>query len=188
MKLLQNSTSVALWRDIILEAEAACKVFLKADLESYLVFLLIRYTNKPEVVKQIIATEFLKGLDLLSTQRQVILQGVGDKCLLLSGLFPGVSQKRLVKLSYFIKLGQSAYATISSDRSDLYSLLATQFVPLMDILQSIRHDSAELLLPLEAYELWVETGSRAALQSLKHYTDNIPILINLHENDHNLNK
>lgn len=178
MNILQNSTSIALWHDIIHEAEAACKVVLKTDIEAYLVYLLIRYTNKPEIINQRIATEFLNGMTLLRRERHVVLQDVGDKCLIFSGLFPNIAKKRLVKLNYFVQIGQSAYATISTERSDLYSVLAKQFVPMMDILQSIRHDSPDLL-PLDAYELWVETGSQRALTALKQCTKNNMILMNL---------
>ena len=48
MQLLQNSTVTALWHDIIHEAEEQCDIQLKEDVESYLVYLLIRYTEKPQ--------------------------------------------------------------------------------------------------------------------------------------------
>lgn len=187
MKIIHNSTSVALWYDIILEAEAACKVILKSDVESYLVFLLMRYTNKPEVIKQIMATEFLYAINTLPSQRQLILQEVGDKCLIFSGLFPGVAKRRLVKLNYFIQLGQSAYANLAKDRDDTYQILANQFVEVMDILQSIRADSVNLL-PLEAYELWAETGSHRALALLKQYTNCHSNIMNMPFIDHNISK
>lgn len=177
MKLLINTTPVALWYDIIHDAEHSCAIVLHEDLESYLVFLLVRYTNKPEVIKQIAATEFLQGLKLTANQRELVLQEVGDKCLLFSGLFPNIAERRLVKISYFVNLGQAAYETISKKNNDVYNALAKQFVPLMDILQSIRRysDNCPDLLPMQAYDLWNQTGSQRALTVLKHYTKGIPI-------------
>lgn len=177
MTLLMNSTTVALWHDIIHEAETSCALKLKEDVESYLVYLLIRYTNKPEVIKQIIATDMLQGAKLASSQRELALQEVGDKCLIFSGLFPKLAEKRFVKISYFVNMGQIAYDRISKEKSDIFYSLAKQFVGLMDLLQSLRVYSRHNpdLLPIQAYDLWNETGSQRALSVLKQYTDCTPI-------------
>lgn len=175
--ILLNRTPLALWQGIIQEAEASCEINLMEELEAYLVYLMIRYTNKPEFVKHIMANDLLAGLKLPSAGKQVALQEVGDKCLLFTGLFPNISTKRLVKLSYFVSIGQSAYGAISHDTDDLYHSLAVSFVPMVDVLQSVRHytDQNPDLLPLQAYELWNETGSQRALKILKKYTKGTPI-------------
>ena len=178
MKLLVNSTLTGLWHGIIHEAEAACTIFLKEELEAYLVFLLARYVNKPEMVKQIIANEFMEGLKHnRHHQRTLAMQEVGDKCLLFSGLFPQIAEKRLVKISYFVNMGQASYESISHNSTDLYGMLARQFVPLMDILQSIRRYTKEMpdLLPLQAYDLWTEGGSARAFQVLNQNSLSIPV-------------
>src|SRR5437868_5690443 len=113
MKLLTNPSLIGLWRDVLAEAQTRCDTDLKDDIEAYLIFLLIRYTNKPEIAKQIMASEFLQSVALTSSLREHALQGVGDACLLYSGLFPKVTEKRLVKISYYVTLGQIAYLTIS---------------------------------------------------------------------------
>ena len=181
MKLLVNSTTTSLWHQIIHEAEAACETPLKEEVESYLVFLMIRYTTRPEIAAHIMASDFLRGLELLPNQRQLVLQEVGDKCLLFSGLFPDMADKRMVKVSYFVNLGQSSYANLSKSSNDLYGLLANQFVSLMDILQSMRQYSEQHpdLLPIQAYDLWMETGSKRALSILKSYTQATPINLNV---------
>ncbi|HEX2549076.1 MAG TPA: hypothetical protein VHM20_04550 [Gammaproteobacteria bacterium] len=167
MGLLHQSTSVQLWHDLVTDAEKICDISLEQEVESYLVFLLIRYTTSPEVIQQIMGTDFLQGVQLSPKLREVALQNVGDKCLLFSGLFPILAKKRLVKISYFVRLGQSSYATISKSQNDIYGLLSHQFVALMDVLQSVKnHD----LLPLDAYELWHETGSQRAYALLKDYS------------------
>lgn len=179
MQILHNSTTAALWHDIVHDAEIQCDVHLEEEFESYLVFLMIRYTTKPEIVKQIIATEFLMGMESKARLKHHILQEVGDKCLIFTGLFPKIAQKRHVQMGYFIKLGQSSYATISKSKNDLYEGLAKQFVSLMDVLQTMRIYSKQYpdLLPLEAYELWSETGSRRGLNVLKQYTHGIPLFL-----------
>jgi hypothetical protein len=183
MNILTNSTPTALWHDIIHQAEASCAIALKEEIEAYLVFLLMRYTNKPELIKQIAALDFLTGLNAMPAQQRLTLQEVGDKCLLFAGLYPNIASKRLVKISYFVNLGQSAYVKISNETNDLYEILSKDFVSLMDILQSIRQYSNAYpdLLPLQAYELWNDTGSHRALSILRQYTHcatSVPILIN----------
>lgn len=182
MSIVTSTTTTALWHEIIHEAEHSCAVTLKEEIESYLVFLLMRYINKPEFVKQIMALEFMHGMQKMSAQQEVMLREVGDKCLLFAGLFPRIAESRLVRLSYFVKIGQAAYVTISKTSNDLYDHLSHQFVPLMDILQSIRHytQNCPNLLPLEAYELWNDTGSQRAyaiLQQYAHHTGAVPILV-----------
>ncbi len=183
MEILVNSTSTALWHDIIHDAEKSCAIALQEELESYLVFLLMRYINRPELIKQVFALEFLKGAQGTSAKQHLVLQDVGDKCLLFAGLYPKAAEKRLVRVSYFVNIGQAAYGAISRKHDDLYELLGKQFVPLMDVLQSIRHYSKEYpdLLPLEAYELWNDTGSQRALNVLKQYTEATPVTMDIKE-------
>src|SRR5689334_12548053 len=118
--LLNSTTPLALWFEIIHEAEAVCQTVLKEELESYLVFLLMRFTTRPEMVKRILGTDFLAGLNRPIHQQQVALQRVGDNCLIYTGLFPSHAASRHVKVSYFVNLGQSAYSVISHNQEDLY--------------------------------------------------------------------
>ncbi|MDR3478684.1 MAG: hypothetical protein P4M14_11710 [Gammaproteobacteria bacterium] len=188
MKVLVSATPVALWREIIHEAESLCGTQLQEEIEAYLVFMLVRYMDKPEMVKQIMATSFLEGLKLSANQREVVLKGVGDTCLLFAGLFPGATEKRLVKIGYFINLGRSAYSNISKSHNDVYGRLTRHFVTIMDVLQSTRCYTKECpdLLPLQAYDLWNESGSQRALGVLKQYTKATPISINLNDEDDSL--
>lgn len=176
MGLLTGKTELIIWRDVIRHAEKRCSIVLDEELETYLISLLIRYTNKPEVTKQIIATAFLDALNVHSLQqiaeRNVSLQHVGDQCLLFAGLFPRIAEKKQVKLSYFVDIGRSAYAEVSTTAHDLFWSLAYQFVMLTDILQSIRPYSD--LLPMEAYEQWNDIGSQRALRLLREYTESFP--------------
>lgn len=171
MKLMTSENALMLWQDAVKEAKNRCSVELKGELETYLVCLLDRYTNQPDVAKQVLATAFLEASQAPEPVRQVSLQEVGDQCLLYAGLFPKTAQKRLVKISYFVDIGQTAYTTISSHTNDIFNLLAFKFVVLMDVLQSIRNEPD--LMPIDAYEQWQEVGSQRALRILKTYTKNI---------------
>jgi hypothetical protein len=182
MKVLTHSTPVALWQEVVHEAEAACETTLEHELEAYLVFLLSRYINKPEIAKQAMAMELMQSLQLSPKTRDLALQGVGDTCLLFSGLFPGMAEKRLVKISYFVSIGQGAYHAISKKSNDLYDLLAQQFVSIMDILQSIRIQNSPDLKPIEAYDLWNDAGSKRALKVLNQYSKATPVSVIMKDN------
>lgn len=173
MALLINRNPVVLWHDALKLAEDRCSIALNEEVETYLISLLIRYTNKPEVAQQIFAKAYLEAMQLRENERQVSLQQVGDQCLLFAGFFPEAAHRKHVKIRYFVDLGRSAYSAISKSADDLHWLLALKFVSLMDVLQSIRPHSE--LLPLAAYEQWEELGSQRALQILKEYTGGIPI-------------
>lgn len=153
-----NSTGVIImWRDAVKRAEDRCDVHLHEEIESYLVSLLIRFTNQPELASKVMAQEFLRAMQEKDLLRRTTLAEVGDQCLLFSGLFPGAAEKRLVTVGYFVDIGRSAYSTISNKASDLYGNLAVQFVTLMDVLQSL--NERHVLLPFEAYSQWQELGS-----------------------------
>lgn len=175
MTILINDSSLILWHDVIKSAENRCSISLNDDLEAYLISLLMRYSNKPEVAQQIFAKAYLEALQRQNKQRIEALQTVGDQCLLYAGLFPHHAEKRHVKISYFVDLGRAAYAAISKTANDFYWILALEFVALMDVLQSIRQSPELELLPLEAYEQWEMLGSQRALRVLQSYTRGLPV-------------
>ncbi|OGT53296.1 MAG: hypothetical protein A3E84_01625 [Gammaproteobacteria bacterium RIFCSPHIGHO2_12_FULL_42_13] len=177
MTILTCSTEVQLWQDAVRHGEDMCAVSLQEELEAYLVFLLMRYMNHPEVAKQVLAAKFLDSMQAHGSQRQSLLQSLGDESLLFAGLFPHLAERRQVKLRYFVEIGQAAYANISLKTNDLFSSLARQFVMLMDVLQSIHQHSknATNILPLEAYERWNTIGSQRALHILQQYSSATPV-------------
>ena len=77
----------------------------------------------------------------------------------------------MVRVSYFVNIGRSAYDQLSSlvDRQSdrLFSNLADGFVAIMDVLHAMRGLSGgPVLQPLAAAELWADTGSRSAWNTL----------------------
>jgi len=181
MAMVTRLGDTALWFEIVHDAEKSCAISLHQELESYLVFLLMRYVKRPDLVQQVMATSFLAGLQASPRERIEILRSVGDQCLLLTGLYPGIVKKRHVRIGYFVGMGQTAYVSSSFHRDDIYAQLGGHFVPLMDVLQSVRRSDSQLpdLLPFEAWELWSETGSQRALSILRQYTNAVPMVSSL---------
>ncbi len=180
-KLVLHPTSTADWQALVQEAEANCQAKLGEALESYLVFLLMRFTEYPEMARQVMALEYLEGQNQRASVRSQALQGVGDKCLLFSGLFPGRAARLRVRISYFVGLGQSAYASVSEHHNDglseLFAELSEHFVPLMDVLQATRALSGEAALDIiQATELWQDTQSQQARRQIALSTDATPLI------------
>lgn len=174
--LLLEPTSMAQWHALVKEARKTSSVSLSEDLESYLIFLLMRFTNHPEMANSILALDFLQNIKKLKTENQEIIRDVGDKCLLYSGLFPGRAKRQRVQVSYYVNLGRRAYFALSSTHknalSPLFANLSDHFVGLMDVLHSMRSldTGAYLIDLLEAEDLWHATQSEHALKMLKNAT------------------
>lgn len=141
-KLIIHATSLAEWHDLINQAQFAETLELGEDLESYLIFLLMRFTEQPEMAKSVLGVDFLEGMNETGSQRQGALRDVADKCLLFSGLFPASAKRKRVTESYFIELGSSAYLTLADLHVDeiayLYYELGQRFLVLSKVLQAIR--------------------------------------------------
>lgn len=170
-------SSMAQWHALIEEARQSSSIELSEELESYLVFLLMRFAKNPEIVTSVLALEFLQNQHLFKKDNQQAMRDVGDKCLLFSGLFPKIAERKRVSIDYYVKLGQSAYSSLSNtseknELSHLFEKLCVHFVGLMDVLQAIRHldaNAASITL-LEAEELWHSTNSAHALSILRSTT------------------
>jgi len=170
---------ISMWYDLIKEAEKNAGQDLEEDIEYYLIQMLQRFIDKPDLGSSIVALDYLLAHEAIDSSRKQLLQDVGDKCLLFSGLFPEQALKRRVPVSYFVGLGEAAYisvATFSKDQKDISNLfysLGDNFVQLMDLLICVREINANNnpINLLQAEELWCNTGSKQALRIIQRYTN-----------------
>lgn len=173
MSLILKGNNLNLWMHLIQDAEKECVASLSGELEYYLASLLDRYLNQSDIATRVFASAYLEAMQRKAREREVLLQAVGDECLLYAGLYPLQTERRTVSTDYFIKLGCQAYKRVSHRANDLCSMLASQFVLLTDILQTMRQEPA--LLPMEAYDRWQKTGSQRAYKMLLLYTNRNPL-------------
>ena len=172
--LVLHPTDVAQWHALVGEAQAATERRLDETLESYLVFLLMRFADQPQMTERIMALDYLEAVAGETLGQRDKLRDVGDQCLLFSGLFPQIAERRRVKVSYFVRLGRSAYdqlAVLADRKSEqLYTSLAHAFVAVMDVLHAIRAlNGTPALTALQASQLWADTGSRVAYATLRNH-------------------
>lgn len=140
--LILHPTDISQWHALVNEAQAATRLVLNENTESYLVFLLMRFSQGPRLIESVVALDFLESMHKPRGLQVDLLRDVGDKSLLFCGLFPGIAEKRHVSLNYFSDMGQAAYLTVGelqdSQTADLYFQLSAQFVTLKQILQAMR--------------------------------------------------
>lgn len=141
-------TPMAQWYALVNEAQFGCQLDLDEDLESYLVFMLMRFSGKTELSQSVVAIEFLESLHKTGSMRTNCLQEVGDKCLLISGFFPEQIRKRRLKESYYIDLGQNAYYALANHSklmaADLFKSLSHEFLILRDVLKAMRQENSHI--------------------------------------------
>lgn len=179
-KIDLQPTSTAHWHRLVCEAEQQAQRSLSVDLQSYLVFLLQRFLDKPEIAGRILALDYLKSFRIAGQRQITKLREVGDICLLHAGFFPQRARRRRLSVNYYVDLGVGAYYQLHHNtahrQGQLYEHLYEGFIPAMDVLQTIRNmgGSQPLLDPLTAHELWQHTGSKQARQRLQNVSDGMP--------------
>jgi len=164
-------TAAAQWRSLVRRAGAACDTRLDEAVEAYLVFMLMRFSDRTGVGGRALALEFLVALQQSVQSAAPRLRDTGDECLLVCGLFPQRVRRRRVPLSYYVELGRGAYGTLAShgvaSETEPFDALASEFVVIMELLQAMRGDDASNdLSAVEAAELARRTGSRRAWDRL----------------------
>ncbi len=187
--IVLQPSSTAQWHALIQEAGQASHIILDEELESYLVFLLMRFADQPELVASVLAEEYLESHQQRGAGKRQGLRDVGDKCLLFAGLYPERARKKRVKISYFVDLGQAAYGSLSEihhhTMQELFYGLYNSFVDLMDVLSTARTLSRdESLTPLEAMDLWQDTKSQHAYNVLQQITSSEVIITGSDDKPH----
>lgn len=163
-RIRTNGNPTALWHELIRDAEQRAHSSLDETLESYLVFTLMRHQGDQQLAGRVMALELLEGLDCRGRRREDALRDVGDRCLLLAGLYPEQARERMVSLSYFVDLGRGSYdqlaAYLRAGLAELYQHLARSFAELVRVLVEVRMLSGvwQGLAPLDQYALCLSQG------------------------------
>ena len=137
-------TKIAEWRTLVLQAQEKAGLQLSEPIENYVVITLDAYTQFTTLSATAIAIDYLEQLQNLSRHNMHVLRGIGDQCLILSGLFPDRAKRKNVSKHYFMRLGKSAYYILSSvdiawklDNTLFYQLFES-FSDLTSVLRSMR--------------------------------------------------
>lgn len=106
------------------------------------------------------------------------LQRLGDVALFVSGFFSDSLALRSVDVDYYVRMGGTAYGTLSDSPSrsirqqalvDVFRELAENFVDFVDVLNEVADQSRifDEKDVMRLYEVWIRTGSRRAREKLE---------------------
>ena len=183
-------TVLAQWHKLVQEAAKNSNHKLDHELEHYLVNVLIRCSQRPNICSKALADDYLNACSLMNTQKSVKLQDVGDQCLMLTGFWPKRAQKRLVDVGYYVRLGRSSYLHaangISAALGELYRQISQAFVELMDVLASMRDMTQPQLCLLSEIDTWQQTGSAYSLAKIGR--DQPQLALSLHQSINSVKK
>jgi hypothetical protein len=141
--LYLQPTELAHWHALVNEAQLKARHELGETLESYVVYLLMRFTQQPDISKTILAEDYLTAINSPRTNDGK-LQSVGDKCLILSGLFPDRNRQKGLPAEYIPKLGKSAFFALHQQESNnpnpdtVFGQLAHQFETVTRVIDYLR--------------------------------------------------
>lgn len=165
------------WRALLARAQFVAKIELHPVIEKYLVRVLFRTTKSAEIKRGDGVTAQWQNAPELIVEALEDLRLVGNQCLLFAGLFPEQAIVRNLPISYFVKVGQAAYQQYCDHMNDpFFGMLSEYFVDVMDVLQTLREveQNERCIDPLNAYQLWRDTGSAQAWNVLRRATPALP--------------
>lgn len=94
-QLILHPTDISQWHALVNEAQAATRLILNENTESYLVFLLMRFSQGTKLIESVVALDFLESMRKPRQLQVELLRDVGDKSLLFCGLFPGIAKNAM---------------------------------------------------------------------------------------------
>jgi hypothetical protein len=137
----------------------------------YLVDLLCRFMRPDQRIPfsddcdAPLALRLGRALDSGGMEQRARLRNLGDFSLFMSGFFSDSDRRRVVDVDYYVSMGEYAYSSLSRREADafgeVFSELATKFVPFMDVLADVSEQSGigSRTDVLRLYEKWLRTGS-----------------------------
>ena len=139
---ITRGAQAELWQALVHEAGERLHAPLDESRESYLVFVLLRYQRDDTLLARTLALEWFAAQANIGSARADALRDVGDRCLLIAGLYPGVAQRRRVSADYFIDLGRGAYFEVAQASrnayASLFEQLARSYGELVETLRALR--------------------------------------------------
>ena len=139
---ITRGAQAELWQSLVHEAGERLHAPLDESRESYLVFVLLRYQRDDSLLARTLALEWFAAQANVGSARADALRDVGDRCLLIAGLYPGLAERRRVGIDYFIDLGTGAYLEVArasrNAYAGLFEQLARSYRELVRTLRALR--------------------------------------------------
>ncbi|MDH5824869.1 hypothetical protein QFW77_18020 [Luteimonas sp. RD2P54] len=144
MATIRQGAAAELYQALVREGCERSGQVLEEARESYLVFVLLRHQRDAHLLARTQALEWLHAQEQLGSLRADALRDVGDRCLLIAGLYPALAERRRVDVDYFVELGRGAYQGVAecsrAAYAALFEQLAASYRDLVRALRAIRGD------------------------------------------------
>lgn len=137
-----------------------------------------------QLKNNILADLYAAQLNGDAATRRLVLQRMGDVCLVVTGLFADSLARKTVDIDYYFGMGGQAYWQLSSlsigkATAVVFEELARKFRPFSDVLGEIGtktgiHNNSDLL---KVYERWLYTGSNRLRKVLSEQGIHIPVTL-----------
>lgn len=143
--LHSERTIIAEWCALVDDAMLECGHSIDEVIKHYLVITLDHYSTDCQLSSVVVAIDFLQGLETVGRLSYVQLRQVGDRCLLLAGLFPDRAYKKNVTERYYVNIGRQAYDVLAHVPVKtiydvkLYQKLSDEFLYLTMLLKAMRN-------------------------------------------------
>lgn len=142
MQTITQGTQAELWQALVREGYERSGQVLEEMRESYLVFVLLRHQRDAHLLARTQALEWLHAQAQTGSLRADALRDVGDRCLLIAGLYPALAERRRVSVEYFVDLGRGAYQGVAecsrAAYAALFEQLASSYRELVRALRAVR--------------------------------------------------
>lgn len=149
VQAIHRGEPMALWYDLVRDGARRVETTLPEAVESYLIFVLLRHQRDAALAGRILALERLDAEDRTGQARADALRDIGDRCLLIAGLFPRLAERRRVGPEYYATLGRGAYAGVAAvtraGYAELFAQLAQAFNAMRRVLLGIGRDAARVV-------------------------------------------
>ncbi|ASJ71041.1 hypothetical protein IMCC3135_04640 [Granulosicoccus antarcticus IMCC3135] len=109
-------------------------------------------------------------------ERRLLLQRLGDVAIVVAGLFSGALNRKPIGVSYYISMGESAYATLADEASQssrdralqgIFETLATDFSDYVEVLSAIPSQVSHEKDLLELVDEWENTQHPTLARELR---------------------
>lgn len=143
MNILLPSNRLTEWYEMLQISKQHTGIILDDHVESYVILTLDGYLQDQLITDLALGVEFMQAVNLKKTQSRSLLRHIGDRCLILAGLFQLRSKRLNVSEDYFCEIGQQAYLNLANFHKlhidpELFWKMAKHFVAISKLLQSFR--------------------------------------------------
>lgn len=134
-----HSNTQAQWYHVLSDLQEETRVILPNEIEHYLMLMFMNTTHDISILDSFLSQDFLTTF--AQPYNCENWQDIGDKCLILSGLFPDWTRRRVRSEHFVSKLGKLCYSQASLQHfgasQKLFEYLCENYDVIVEFLQKM---------------------------------------------------